>query len=111
MIMKVSELIENLNLTVVTDSDYEDREINGCYIGDLLSWVMGRAQADNVWITIMNNINIVAVAALADVACILLCEDVKVDQSIIDKPNSQNIIIVSSKLTAFELAEKLVGKV
>ena len=59
----------------------------------------------------MNNINIVAVAALADVACILLCEDVKVDQSIIDKANSQNIIIVSSKLTAFELAEKLAGKV
>ena len=111
MIMKVSELIENLNLTLVTDGNYEDREINGCYIGDLLSWVMGRAQADNVWITIMNNINIVAVAALADVACILLCEDVKVDQSIIDKANSQNIIIVSSKLTAFELAEKLVGKV
>ena len=111
MIMKVSELIENLNLTVVTDGNYEDREIKGCYIGDLLSWVMGRAQADNVWITIMNNINIVAVAALADVSCILLCEDVKVDQSIIDKANSQNIIIVSSKLTAFELAEKLVGKV
>ena len=111
MIMKVSELIENLNLTLVTDGNYEDREVKGCYIGDLLSWVMGRAQADNVWITIMNNINIVAVAALADVACILLCEDVKVDQSIIDKANSQNIIIVSSKLTAFELAEKLVGKV
>lgn len=111
MIMKVSELIENLNLTLVTDGDYDDREINGCYIGDLLSWVMGRAEADNVWITIMNNINIVAVAALADVACILLCEDVKVDQSIIDKANSQNIIIVSSKLTAFELAEKLAGKV
>lgn len=111
MIMKVSELIENLNLTLVTDNNYEDREVKGCYIGDLLSWVMGRAQADNVWITIMNNINIVAVAALADVACILLCEDVKVDQSIIDKANSQNIIIVSSKLTAFELAEKLVGKV
>jgi serine kinase of HPr protein (carbohydrate metabolism regulator) len=109
--MKVSELIENLNLTLVTDNNYEDREVKGCYIGDLLSWVMGRAQADNVWITIMNNINIVAVAALADVACILLCEDVKVDQSIIDKANSQNIIIVSSKLTAFELAEKLAGKV
>ena len=111
MIMKVSELIENLNLTLVTDNNYEDREVKGCYIGDLLSWVMGRAQADNVWITIMNNVNIVAVAALADVACILLCEDVKVDQSIIDKANSQNIIIVSSKLTAFELAEKLAGKV
>ncbi len=111
MIMKVSELTEKLNLTVVTKADYEDREINGCYIGDLLSWVMGRAEADNVWITIMNNINIVAVAALADVACILLCEDVKVDQSIIDKANSQDIIILSSGLTAYELAEKLAGTI
>ena len=111
MIMKVSELTEKLNLTVVTKNDYEDREINGCYIGDLLSWVMGRAQADNVWITIMNNINIVAVAALADVACILLCENVKVEQNIIEKANSQNIIILSSELTAYEIAEKLAGTI
>ena len=60
--MKVSELKEKLGMTLVTKEDFDDREIKGCYIGDLLSWVMGRAQSDNVWITIMNNINIVAVA-------------------------------------------------
>ena len=42
-----------------------EREIGGVYIGDLLSWVMGRAKADDAWITIMTNINVVAVAALA----------------------------------------------
>ena len=41
-----------------------EREINGVYIGDLLSWVMGRAEADNAWITIMSNNNILAVASL-----------------------------------------------
>ena len=74
--MKLSELIRQLNLTLLTSKDYADREIGGCYIGDLLSWVMGRAQQGDVWITIMNNINIVAVASLTGCACILLCEDV-----------------------------------
>lgn len=110
-IMKVSELKDKLNMAVVTKRDFEDREINGCYIGDLLSWVMGRAQQNNVWITIMNNVNIVAVASLADVACIVLCEGVQVDSAIINKADSQNIIILSSELTAYEIAVKLNGEV
>lgn len=109
MIMKVSELKEKLKLKLLTKNEYDDREINGCYIGDLLSWVMGRAQANNVWITIMNNINIVAVASLVDVACILLCENVQADENIIEKANNQDIIILSSELTAYEIAEKLTG--
>ena len=32
-----------------------EREIDGVYVGDLLSWVMGRAQSDNAWVTIMSN--------------------------------------------------------
>lgn len=109
--MKVSELKEKLGMTLVTKEDFDDREIKGCYIGDLLSWVMGRAQSDNVWITIMNNINIVAVASLADVACIVLCEGVHADSAIIEKADTQDIIILSSQLTAYEIAVKLSGEV
>ena len=109
--MKVSELKEKLGMTLVTKKDFDDREIRGCYIGDLLSWVMGRAQSDNVWITIMNNINIVAVASLADVACIVLCEGVQADSAIIEKADTQDIIILSSQLTAYEIAVKLGGEV
>ena len=60
--MTVKEFIEKHEFQVLSLPD-PDREIKGCYIGDLLSWVMGRAEADNVWITIMSNINIAAVAA------------------------------------------------
>ena len=86
--MKVSELIKKLNMTVLTDPDFSDRDISGCYIGDLLSWVMGKAQSGDAWITIMNNINIVAVASLADVACIILCEGVSADETVIHKANN-----------------------
>ena len=61
--MKVSELasIEGFGTVALPDGE---REISGVYIGDLLSWVMGRAKADDAWITIMSNINIVAVDSL-----------------------------------------------
>jgi len=109
--MKVSQLIEKLNLSVFTSPDFTDRDVDGCYIGDLLSWVMGKAQSGNVWITIMNNVNIVAVATLTDVSCILLCENVRADESVIEKANSQGIIILGSELNAYELASKLSGEI
>ncbi len=84
-----------------------DREINGIYIGDLLSWVMGRAKADDAWITIMSNINIVAVASLADVACIILAEGVKLDTAVVETARSKGVNIIASQLPAYETAVAL----
>lgn len=102
--MTVSEFIHNANLKVLTKPDFNDREINGCYVGDLLSWVMGRAEQDNVWITIMSNINIVAVAALVDMSCIVLAEGVAVEDDIIKKADEQGIIILSTTKTCYDMA-------
>lgn len=102
--MNVSDLVKKLDLKILTDCD-SDREVSGCYIGDLLSWVMGKATSGDVWITIMNNINIVAVASLTDCAAILLCEGVSCEKSVIDKANAQDIIILQSDKTAYELAK------
>ena len=86
-----------------------DREISGVYIGDLLSWVMGRVKAGDAWITIMSNINIVAVASLADVACIILAEGVTLDRSVAQTAGLKGVNVISTELTAFEAA-MLLGK-
>ncbi len=106
--MTVSELAGALSLSIIALPD-GDRCVEGAYIGDLLSWVMGRAQGDNVWITIMSNLNIVAVASLSDVACILLCEDVRPDPSVIETALAKGINILSSPYSAYELAGALQG--
>lgn len=80
-----------------------ERAIVGGYAGDLLSWVMGRLDADHAWVTIMSNINIVAVAALADPACIILAEGVTPDEGVIERAMAQDVNILSSKKTAFEI--------
>ncbi len=105
--MKVSEFASALELEYISGAQAQDKEINGCYIGDLLSWVMGRALGGNVWITIMSNINIVAVASLTEAACVLLAENVVPDENVIKKAEMQDVIILKSDKTAYELATRL----
>lgn len=102
--MKLSEFSNKLGLRILTNPSYKDREVSGCYIGDLLSWVMGRAKENDAWITIMNNINIVAVAELSGAACIILCEGVGLTEDVIRKADEEEVVIFCSDKTAYELA-------
>ncbi len=101
--MTVKELADKLDLTAHALPD-GDREITGVYIGDLLSWVMGRAGADQAWITIMSNRNIVAVATLADTACILLAEGVQPDEGVAALAGEKGINLLTSPRGAYETA-------
>ena len=104
--MTVAEVAHGMGLTPIAVPDAE-RECTGAYVGDLLSWVMGRAQSGDVWITIMSNINIIAVASLADVACILLAEGVELDETVKATALTKGINVYSSAKTAYELAVQL----
>ena len=104
--MTVNELKEKLALDTIVMPN-EDCEISGCYIGDLLSWVMSAAKTGNIWITIMSNINIVAVATLCETSCILLAEDVSVSDDIIDTAKAKGINILSSQKSAYVLAKEI----
>ena len=108
--MTVYELAKTCQFNILCSPD-PDREINGVYIGDLLSWVMGKANADNVWVTIMSNINVIAVASLSDVACVLLAEDVTLDDDVLTTAKQKGINVLSTPLSAFDTAIKLSGVV
>jgi len=81
-----------------------EREITGVYIGDLLSWVMGKASSGDAWITIMSNVNILAVASLADTACIIVAEDVKLDADVIETAKQKGINILYSGAGIYDTA-------
>ena len=104
--MTVGELSKALDLTPFSAADTE-RTVSGGYVGDLLSWVMGRAGADQAWITIMSNQNIVAVATLTDVSVIILAEGVSPDDGVAEIAAGRGINLYGSKLPAFELATRI----
>ena len=104
--MTVQQLIDALSLTVFNLDD-PDRPVTGAYCGDLLSWVMGRAPADGAWLTIMSNVNVAAVAALADVACVVLAEGVAPDAPLQSKAELQGINLLGTELSVYGCAVKL----
>ncbi len=99
----VKELVEKYNFQAVSMPQPE-KEVVGGYVGDLLSWVMGRAESQNAWITIMTNVNIAAVAQLADISVIIVAEGAKPDEAVIAAADSKGINIVLSEKTAYEIA-------
>ena len=104
--MTVSEMAQKLELKSFYVPE-GDREVTGGYAGDLLSWVMGRAKAGDAWITIMSNINIVAVATLADPACIVLSEGVEPDADAIAKAEAMGVNVLGSKKDTFSLSAEI----
>ena len=101
--MTVKDLIDKLNLKILVEDDL-DREVTDCYVGDLLSWVMGRAPADSAWLTVMGNINSIAVATLADVSCIILVENAALDDNARQKAEMHGVNILTTEDNSYQLA-------
>lgn len=106
MSVTVKDLAAAMELDILVEGDL-DRPVTGGYCGDLLSWVMGRAQAGDAWITVMGNVNAVAVAVLADTACILLAEDSPLDEPARLRAEGQEVTILRSSKTIYGLALEL----
>ncbi|NLL43050.1 MAG: serine kinase [Firmicutes bacterium] len=104
--MKVRELADKLELEVI--SGPFEKEINGVYIGDLLSNVMAKAAAGNLWITVHGHVNVVAVASLTQVAAVIVVEDFPIESAAVQKAQTNQVTILRTPLTAVDLLRKLI---
>lgn len=105
--MNINQLAEQLDLKLLTKGVDTERNLNGCYICDLLSYVMSHASKDNIWITVQTNINVVAVATLTEVGCVIIPENISVEEITLERAENEGVAILSSSLTAYEIATKL----
>lgn len=104
--MNVGELTERLGLRVFC-MPQKERLITGGYAGDLLSWVMGRLEADHAWVTIMSNVNVVAVATLTDPACVILSEGVLPDEGMMEKASANGMNLLGTDLSTFDICAQI----
>ena len=102
--MTVQELIDKNVFIVNQVGNNLDQCISGPFCCDLLSIAMGKAPANSTWVTVMGNINTLAVAKLADVACIILAEGATLDQNGLEKAKAQEITVLSTDKPIFEAA-------
>jgi len=104
---KLKDIVNELNLTVLSGASSLDREAaSGCCC-DLLSWVMAHGKKDAVWITVQTHVNIVAVASLLELSAIIIPSGLPVDEKTLEKAEEEGVIILSSQSDAFQLAGML----
>lgn len=102
--MKVADLIQKGFFKVLTEGEKPDREISVPFCCDLLSIAMGKMPAGAAWVTVMANINTLAVAALAEASCIILAEDSHLDDVAAQKAKEQGITVLETELPIFDAA-------
>lgn len=109
--MKLRDLVSELTLTQYSvDEEKLDTEVRNAYCGDLLSDVMSHVSEDSVWFTVLAHLNIVAVAQLRDIACVVIVNGAEPDRQTIDKAREQCVAIFGSKENSAQLCMKLSGK-
>ncbi|AYO31034.1 MAG: hypothetical protein PWR06_44 [Thermoanaerobacteraceae bacterium] len=101
--MTLLELREKLELKLLTSKMDENRQVEGGYASDLLSWVMAHARENQVWVTIQSHQNIVAVASLLGLSGIIVAEGVEVDENTIKKADDENIPIFATPKPVYEI--------
>lgn len=103
--MKLREIAEKLDAKVI-NADL-DREVTGGYAGDFLSFVMGKAPEDAAWFTVMSNINVAAVALLAGVGAVVLCEGVHAEEGLINRVKNEGINLIETPLDIYSAIVRL----
>lgn len=99
--MTVSDLAKACGFTPLYIAD-ENASVTGAYACDLLSWVIGRAKEGSALVTVMTNVNVIAVALMADLPCVVLSEGVRPDENALSRAGEQGISILVSERPTFE---------
>lgn len=105
--MKVSDIVEKLDLTVFVGQEFLNKEITGGYVSDLLSDVMGYSTEGDVWITLQTHKNVMAIASLKELAAVILVKGFKPDEETIAHAKSEEIPILGTHKKTFEIAGEL----
>ena len=102
--MTVNDILKYPEFTVVNQED--DRAIEKIFCCDLLSIAMAKAPEDSVWVTVMSNRNVIAVASLTDVSCVVLAEGYNYDDDAIEAAKGK-VTLLKTDLPIYEAAVKI----
>ncbi len=102
--MTKQEFIKRCNFTVINEGDNLNRKVETPFCCDLLSIAMSRMPVGAVFVTVMGNINTLAVASLTEVACVILAEGITLDAAALSKSKREGVTILATDLPIFEAA-------
>ena len=105
--MTVKELAALIGASIITKEADTEKEVKGGYVCDLLSWVMAHGRDGMAWTTVQTHMNVIAVASLHDMSCVIIPEGIRMEEEVVAKADEEGICVLSSELTAFDICGRL----
>ena len=105
--LTIESIMSCNDFTLITPVPNPAREISKPFCCDLLSIAMGKACENACWVTVMANVNTLAVATLTDVSCIILAEGAQFDETTLQKAISEEVVVFTTPLPVFDAALKV----
>ncbi|MGQ9474075.1 MAG: DRTGG domain-containing protein [Candidatus Caldatribacteriaceae bacterium] len=100
--IRIRDIVEPLQAEVLVEGDMENRELKGGYCGDLLSDCIANAEEGSIWVTIQSHPNVVAVASLVGIPCIVVSGNQDVQEQTLEKAKEQGITILRTHFSSFQ---------
>ena len=104
--MTVADLAGSLGYECMQDQ-YEDGDVSTGYTSDLLSDVMANAPDESVLITIQAHKNTVAVATLAGVRAVVICNSRPVPPDMVEAAKSEGVAIFRTEKNQFVVSTEV----
>ena len=106
--MTLEDMIRALNLKLLTrPKDFGRVAVTEGYASDLLSRVLAEAPRHGVWVTLQSHVNVVAVAAVLDLAAVIITEGSTTEADTIAKANEEGITLLTTDAPTFGVVGRL----
>lgn len=112
--MTVNEIIPSISAKIICGEKFLDRIVETGFCCDMLSWVMSHLKEKQVWFTVLNSMNVIAVSSLTDCACVVLTHDVMLDADVLNRAIEKDVVILSTPLSTYEACismAKILGEI
>ena len=101
--MKVSDVAELLSAKSVVTAGNMNAEVTCGYSCDLLSWVLAHGKLGMAWATVQTHVNVIAVAVLMEMSCVILAENNQLEEASLKKAEEEGLAVLCTSKTAFEI--------
>ena len=105
--MKIKDIVKSLNLEVKFGNELLEREVTGGYVSDMLSDVIANARTGDIWVTLQTHLNIIAVAMMKEVSCVIIVNGRQPDDETLKKAKEEEIPVLGTIMNAFQVVGRL----
>jgi hypothetical protein len=106
--MTLADMIDTLGLELLTEArDFSDAPVRAGYASDLLSRVLAEAPHYGVWVTLQAHNNVVAVAAVLELAAVIISSGSRPDADTIAKANEEGVPLLATAASTFTLVGRM----